>query len=400
MPKIPLRPQIYKKVDQIEQFQTSQPLNQSEIYCDVVPLSHEMGIYGLFGFTYNALKRSNISAPSITFLLYQGPWKISYKNVGEGLQDQFQDIDIQVQCQDSEALSYLSYGLYNSGFPSAECVPNNEIPKQITNCANGEKVQNMLKGFRIGQFRDFTANGVKYLLLRFGAALVDDIIIVGWNNNNWIAALRDPLEYRYTGAEILIDENRLYSGLTLFDDKGLQVGIIIAIVLGSVGGVFLIIFLSYCCYPLICRSSRCERCRESIQQSCCSSKCCSCSCCCRSSTIEEYNDLPETKVNKLDSESEVSSDKPEGPPIYSLPSSQPTSYSATTDSNVNAEQQQSVTYPSSYTATPGRSYKQHPIKYPSSYPASVEPQPSAPADDTARTSYSVEDEVGDNSDNS
>lgn len=72
-------------VSDIENLNTSQPLNTSEISCNNVALSHEMGIYGLLGFTYKSIYLSNVYSPSITYMLKNGPSKITYKNVADGL---------------------------------------------------------------------------------------------------------------------------------------------------------------------------------------------------------------------------------------------------------------------------------------------------------------------------
>ncbi|KAA6393325.1 MAG: hypothetical protein EZS28_011146, partial [Streblomastix strix] len=241
----------------------------------------------------------------------------------------------------------------------------------------------------------------------------------------------------------------IYNGFALFEDYTSSLsGLIAVYVLAPIAAVGSVIgrifcckkrnryssnkcFQYFCCFKCCCSYDCCCPCGCRCSQQCCytfllCTYCCrGCTYCCRGCScrgsgsgccsggrvVEEYNDLTETEGNKSDQDPEVSSVKPEGPPIYSLPSQQ-TSYSATPDPNV--EQQQPVIYPSSYTATPGKSYRQHPIKYPSSYTAtpgndslqtvaqpssyttSVKPsapvEVAVPVEDTARTSYSVEDE--------
>lgn len=83
----------------------------------------------------------------------------------------------------------MDFSLKSAGMVSSECVTNAGIPIEPNKCNNGKKVSKDLKGYRIGNFYDYSATDVKGLIIRFGSILVDDMILVGWGWSEWIAAV-------------------------------------------------------------------------------------------------------------------------------------------------------------------------------------------------------------------
>ncbi|KAA6400110.1 MAG: hypothetical protein EZS28_004359 [Streblomastix strix] len=299
-----------KKLDlqHITTEKTSEPLNQSEINCKVISHIHQLGLYGLIGFAYKALHLKSNYAPSITYMIKSGPSKVTYINVAEGLEQQFQDEDIVQSCDSFDAINYLSTALYYDGFTSSECFPNDALPDQNLKCADGKEVSKMLKKYYIAQFREMKSKDVKNLLIRFGAVLVNDMIYVGWDkkddNYYWISAVRKPLEYKYDAAEVLIDDNILYNGYVIIKSWHATIGLILGIAFGMSqllpryyvllqAMLYLLLFLLF------------------------------------------MLPIPEQSL------------APVGPPVYATPSTQ-------SDTNPNAIQQPHVPYPTTFTTTPER----------------------------------------------
>lgn len=95
-----------------------------------------------------------------------------------------------------------------------------------------------------------SSDDVKDLLLRFGAVLTDEMILVGWKmkeHSNWIAAVRDPISYGYTGYELEIDDEKKYSGYVLFYSPPPSLILILGLVFGIAAVIAIIIIVGVCC---------------------------------------------------------------------------------------------------------------------------------------------------------
>ncbi|KAA6393636.1 MAG: hypothetical protein EZS28_010837 [Streblomastix strix] len=220
------------QTDDIAGTNVAQALTAADIACQNTALAHRRGFYGLLGFTQWSRSVFTHFPPSVTYLIHNGPTKITYKNVPDALKDQLQEKVISQSCDDEEALNYLSFGLLNAGLISSECVSNAAIPTEPNKCNNGKKVSKHLKGYRFGNFYDYSARDVKGLIIRFGAVLVDDMVLVGWGLTEWKAAISDGTSYK--GFDIKVDDDRKYSGYVIMNITKANVWLIVGIVVGVV----------------------------------------------------------------------------------------------------------------------------------------------------------------------
>ncbi|KAA6370253.1 MAG: hypothetical protein EZS28_034220 [Streblomastix strix] len=225
--------------------QTGQPLQQAEIDCFSVAESHRQGLYGLFGFTTKALSQKDIS-PSITYLIKKGPQIVIYSNKIYTPIHKYENIELEQSCSSQDAVNYIQFTLEREGVVDSTCFPNTIIPESVKKCADGQKYKTILKDYYFGQFRDLSSDDVKDLLLRFGAVLTDEMILVGWKmkeHSNWIAAVRDPISYGYTGYELEIDDEKKYSGYVLFYSPPPSLILILGLVFGIAAVIAIIIIV-------------------------------------------------------------------------------------------------------------------------------------------------------------
>ncbi|KAA6384415.1 MAG: hypothetical protein EZS28_020058 [Streblomastix strix] len=230
------------------------PLSADDKGCSIIEKAHKSGLYALLGLSLKAHTKSKY-APSITYMIKKGPSKITYKNIPAGLEEQFQDKDIQQTCESVDALNYTSFGLKAGGLTSQTCFPNSGIPEQTSKCVDNKKVKTKLKGYKIGYFKDYSQYDVKKLITRLGAVLVDNQVIFGWTRSGkWIIAVEDPNEYKYAGIEKDI-VGKYYHGQVLFNESTLDVAVVIAIVFGSIIGfiglIALIYLIYHCCKKMV-----------------------------------------------------------------------------------------------------------------------------------------------------
>ncbi|KAA6375584.1 MAG: hypothetical protein EZS28_028893, partial [Streblomastix strix] len=134
----------------LEKLLTSVALTTDEINCDYVHEVHEVGFYGLFGYSVYAVEKVDL-APSLTHLIKNGPTKVTYTNVGEGLNTTFVDETVAQTC-DHENDYAVIFGVTRNGIVDKKCVPNTGIPAEAAKCTTDEKYKAYLKGYRLGQF--------------------------------------------------------------------------------------------------------------------------------------------------------------------------------------------------------------------------------------------------------
>ncbi|KAA6391692.1 MAG: hypothetical protein EZS28_012779 [Streblomastix strix] len=343
--------QSFLKTDDISQQQFAQRLTASEIQCRNVVQAHNRDYYGLIGFTERALEMytpKSTFAPSISYLIKNGPSLVTFKDLPAQQYNQQEAIEIQQTCDSDNAIDYLPFALRSAGVASSECIPNSQIPESTSKCTNGDKMKVKLKGYTLGSFEDMSASVVKGLILRFGAVQLDAFIVLGWVYEKWVAAVRDSDEYKYTGLQIPINEDAYYNGSVIFQPSVPNDVMIALIATGAFFAVAFIILAIIFCYCTHCML--CEDCCLCSCPSCRAEKCCPC--CFRKKS--SYNDTEQFNKNN------AISDFPEGgqqmsdvskPPIYATQPQQPTSYPAISSSNDEEPSQQLSQYPSSYTAS-------------------------------------------------
>ncbi|KAA6361439.1 MAG: hypothetical protein EZS28_043034 [Streblomastix strix] len=171
-------------------------LNGSEKGCNIVVELYEEGVYGLLGYTIKAIKGLDI-APSMTFLVANIPSRINiiYQNI-----PQWVDYNPITSCymhDDLEENIYTDYVIRKSGVVGTDCVPNTDVPFDRQNCVIESTVffEPVFKGYSSAFFRG-NVNAVKDAIVRFGAVNLQDIgIVIGWDQNYWIAATQDVDNY-------------------------------------------------------------------------------------------------------------------------------------------------------------------------------------------------------------
>ncbi|KAA6386335.1 MAG: hypothetical protein EZS28_018133, partial [Streblomastix strix] len=126
---------------------TSVALTADEINCDYVAEEHFYGFYGLVGYSVYAVEKVDL-APSLTHLIKNGPTKVTYKNVGEGLNTTFVDETVEQTC-DSDNMYTFFFGVTRNGIVDKKCVPNTGIPAEAAKCTTDEKYKAYLKGYRL-----------------------------------------------------------------------------------------------------------------------------------------------------------------------------------------------------------------------------------------------------------
>ncbi|KAA6371549.1 MAG: hypothetical protein EZS28_032925 [Streblomastix strix] len=273
----------WENIEDIQNSETSYPLTELETNCKNVALIHQSGLYGLVGFTLQALTKAQY-APSISYWIKNCPNKVKYDNIEDKFKEQFKDKIIEQTCEYEEILDYLSFGLHKGGVSSSKCISNSIIPDYIQYCEDNSKISTELKGYRIGYIRQCNSDTIKELILRFGAILIDEMVIVGWkqinNESYWIDAIKDDQEYKYTGAIVPMDiVKKCHGGYVLFKFPsrfnmiGLILGIIFGVLFGSVIIMAIIEFMiCVCCFDNMNCCECCECC------SCCECACCQCKC--------------------------------------------------------------------------------------------------------------------------
>ncbi|KAA6375726.1 MAG: hypothetical protein EZS28_028748 [Streblomastix strix] len=263
----------WENIDDIHNSETSYPLPESEINCKNVALIHQSGLYGLVGFTLQALTNAQYT-PSVTYWIKNCPNKVKYDNIEDKYKKQFKNKIIEQTCESDEILDYLSFGLHKGGVSSSKCISNSIIPDKIKKCEDNSKIQIELKGYRIGYIRQCSSETIKELILRFGAILIDKMVIVGWkqinNESYWIAAIKDDQGYKYTGEIVPMNfVAHCYGGYVLFKiPYRVNIGFVIYgsfwfIIFGIPG-----IFLSFWGLIYLCCSSGCY-----TFDPCCQCKC-------------------------------------------------------------------------------------------------------------------------------
>ncbi|KAA6399632.1 MAG: hypothetical protein EZS28_004841 [Streblomastix strix] len=180
----------------LEKLLTSVALTADEIACDNVAGEYEFGFYGLFGYSVYAVEKVDL-APSLTHLIKNGPTKVTYTNVGEGLNTTFADETVAQTCGGDAEYAFI-FGVTRNGIVDKKCVPNTGIPAEAAKCTTDEKYKAYLKGYRLGQFEG-DANTLKSLLVRFGPVHVGANVFIGWEQEAdkkdvWILAAPE-----YTG---------------------------------------------------------------------------------------------------------------------------------------------------------------------------------------------------------
>ncbi|KAA6394490.1 MAG: hypothetical protein EZS28_009984 [Streblomastix strix] len=182
--------------DNFASLKTTIPLTQAEYDCGETHQSRFQLLYGLYGYAAKFYENADI-APSITGLIKAGPNLFHYTGVPtekQGTQG-FIDVDISQQCNKEitqvGGFSQLFYGLDSFGVVDSGCIPNNDIPSGLTQCADGSAIKSYLKGYTIGDFSNGNVDTVKNALLKFGPVWHnDDGLYVGWEKidgvDNWI----------------------------------------------------------------------------------------------------------------------------------------------------------------------------------------------------------------------
>ncbi|KAA6369613.1 MAG: hypothetical protein EZS28_034860 [Streblomastix strix] len=246
--------QLLLDTQEIADSEVAQPLNQSQRYCTVFGIYYQSGIYALLGFTLKALVSDPYKqafAPSITYMIQNGPSLITFKNRPEQYWHYFYDRDIEKTCDSYDPVDYLQFALQTSGIASSECFPNTEIPISTSRCINGDKVNVKLKGYTFGTFNNLSSTDVKELIIRFGAVQTGGVVLVGWKDTKWIAADRDWDENKYFGTELELDASA-YGGRVVFYPSLANVAVIVGIVCGVVAALIIIILVIIYCYCTRC----------------------------------------------------------------------------------------------------------------------------------------------------
>ncbi|KAA6362469.1 MAG: hypothetical protein EZS28_042004 [Streblomastix strix] len=129
---------------------TTIPLTQAEYDCDETHQSRFRLLYGLYGYAAKFYENAEI-APSITGLIKAGPNLFHYTGVPTEKQgtEGFIDVDISQQCNKEitqvGGFSQLFYGLESFGVVDSGCIPNNDMPSSLTQCADGSAIKSYLK---------------------------------------------------------------------------------------------------------------------------------------------------------------------------------------------------------------------------------------------------------------
>ncbi|KAA6404100.1 MAG: hypothetical protein EZS28_000377 [Streblomastix strix] len=331
---------------EIVESEVAKPLNEYQLQCGCVQKAYQRDYYGLIGFTLLALSSTTAApnyAPSITYMVKNGPSSVTFKNIPDKYKNKFYDREIKQTCDSKDAIDYLQFALQSGGTTSSNCFQNTEIPNSTNKCSNGDNVTVILKGFHIASYKQLKSNDIKELIIRFGAVQFGEYIAVGWRQQKWIAALKDASEYKYTGTEVDIDEGKQYNGLVVFNLGIFDVGVvegeidddivgkvnvrmIVGIVCGVMTFVIFVIIIVCCC------------CARRKSDSNYSAECC---CCCR--IKNSYND-----TDPIWNQNSNVSDFPNGIQMHSVSqpqvnvtqTPQPISYPAVpSDCAVNSQKQ-------------------------------------------------------------
>ncbi|KAA6385770.1 MAG: hypothetical protein EZS28_018703 [Streblomastix strix] len=219
---------VVKDEATLEKLQTSLALAPAEIACPNVAYAHDYDIYGIIGYTIYAIDGTDI-APSLTHIYKNGPTKITYKNIPEGLETVFADQTITPSCSYLEESLAYAYGINKAGVVDAKCVPNSGIPAESEKCTTDATYKAYIKGYRLGYFTG-DKDTVKSLLLRFGPVQIGSNIVIGWEKvdtiESWILAVPEytgepplhTLTYTYGWDTAEVSEYKpTYDGYVLFN---------------------------------------------------------------------------------------------------------------------------------------------------------------------------------------
>ncbi|KAA6379002.1 MAG: hypothetical protein EZS28_025471 [Streblomastix strix] len=167
---------------------TSAALGDADMACDAVKKFHRSGKYAQLG--YSLLGKDNVDVqPSYTYLLANYPKKVTTKalDVNETV------IDIPpLTCENyNDTLNpYLEFVLHKSGFVGAECIPNTEVPTDVTKCSvDGVTLKKYFENYKEAAFKG-NSDTIKEVLIKFGAVRIyDGTVIIGWNESNWVTVV-------------------------------------------------------------------------------------------------------------------------------------------------------------------------------------------------------------------